>query len=215
MKTGRQTTGMLFAKYSCHPPMLGRVKALRREIFRKVHQVGVRGTLKHIVVKTFQYLRQARSPERQLPDPFDSMYGTDTAEIVPVGALDIPERRLTHANRYEPVALQDFDIALKEVPVRYEEYVFVDMGCGKGRALLLASRRPFKRIIGVELSVSLTKVAAENIRIYRDEMQRCREIEVLCQDASNYELPKDKIVLHLYNPFGSEIMRAVVVLHYS
>jgi tRNA1(Val) A37 N6-methylase TrmN6 len=36
--------------------------------------------------------------------------------------------------------------------VRLTDYSFIDLGAGKGLALLLASKYPFKSIVGVEYS---------------------------------------------------------------
>jgi predicted RNA methylase len=124
--------------------------------------------------------------------------------------LDIPSERIAQAERYQPVAVEEFEAAMRDLPINHKEYVFVDLGCGKGRALLLASRFPFQRALGVEISAFLAGVAEENVRRFQDHAQRCHTLDVLCQDASTYELPRDRLVLHLYNPFGAEIMRTVV-----
>ena len=39
--------------------------------------------------------------------------------------------------------------------------VFIDIGCGMGRAVVLAARYPIKRAIGVELAPSLALIANE------------------------------------------------------
>ena len=42
---------------------------------------------------------------------------------------------------------------LADLGIYYPDCVFLDLGAGKGRALLLASQFPFKRIVGVEFSI--------------------------------------------------------------
>ena len=173
--------------------------------------MGVLGTVKHGTMKAIRELRRGFSANGESPpDPFDSQYGTDTAEIVSVGALDIPDERLEHAIRYEPVVPEVFYAILNELPIKHEEFVFVDIGSGKGRALLMASRFPFKAIIGVELSASLASVAAKNIDVFKDPLQRCDRIEIVRADAVDYKLPGDNLVLFLYNPFDAAIMRKVL-----
>jgi hypothetical protein len=49
-----------------------------------------------------------------------------------------------------------------------QDFTFIDLGSGKGRALLMASAYPFKRIIGVEFMPELHRVAQENIRKYTE-----------------------------------------------
>jgi hypothetical protein len=84
------------------------------------------------------------------------------------------------------------------------------VGSGKRRALLLASQFSFKEIIGVELSPSLHRIAYSNIQIYRDDFQRCRKIRSICGDAAKYQIPPEKAVFYLFNPFDEEVMHMVL-----
>ena len=184
---------------------------LRRDLVRKVRQVGLLRTLKHGTRKLFRDFRSGILLTQGLSaDPFDSQYKTETAEIVSVGALDIPDDRLEHAIRYEAVVPEVFYAILNELPIKHEEFLFIDIGCGKGRALLMASRFPFKAIIGVELSASLADLATRNIGVFKDRTQQCKRIEIVRVDAVDYELPHDKLFLFLYNPFDEKIMCKVV-----
>ena len=46
---------------------------------------------------------------------------------------------------------------------RLRDFTFIDLGCGKGRVLLMASDYPFKKIIGVEFMPELHRAAQKNI----------------------------------------------------
>ena len=81
---------------------------------------------------------------------------------------------------------------------------------GRGAALLLASEFPFKRIMGVEFSDELSAIARENVASFPTEAQRCGDIEIVCEDAAEFELPVDPLVLYFYNPFHEPIMREVM-----
>ena len=80
------------------------------------------------------------------------------------------------------------------------EFVFLDLGSGKGRTLLMASDYPFREIIGVELLPSLHRAAQENIAAYKSENQKCFALQSLCADASEYEFPSRPMLLYLFNP---------------
>jgi hypothetical protein len=86
----------------------------------------------------------------------------------------------------------------------------VDLGCGKGRALLLASRFPFKQIIGVELSPQLHHTSLLNVGRFQSEWQRCTNIVSLCENATAFTFPPVNTVLYLFNPFGAGTLRSVV-----
>jgi SAM-dependent methyltransferase len=143
-------------------------------------------------------------------DPFDDTYGTDTARIVSVGALDIDDSRLAHSNRYEAVVPEMFVEIMASLPIVHKEFVFIDIGSGKGRALLLASRFPFAQIIGIELSASLTAIAANNIRIFDDPKMQCRAIRAECADGGAYIPAPVDTVLYLNNPFDEQVMQPLV-----
>ncbi len=187
-----------------------KIKTLRRNITRKVRQVGVIRTCKHGMLKLIAQLHGLAFSAESSSDSFDDKYGTDTAQIVSVGALDIPDDKLEHTNRYEAVVPEAFYGIMGELPVAHEEFVFIDVGSGKGRALLLASRLPFMRIVGVEISAALTEVALNNIRIFKDQMQKCSKIQAVCEDGAGYELPRQKTILYLNNPFDDQVMGPVV-----
>jgi hypothetical protein len=84
------------------------------------------------------------------------------------------------------------------------------MGSGKGRALLVASEFAFAKIVGVELSSHLHRIAAENIRRYSPETQQCRAFELHCMDVVDYDYGPEPPVLFLFDPFGRETVRSVV-----
>src|SRR5690348_8785344 len=49
--------------------------------------------------------------------------------------------------------------------------VFVDLGSGKGKALLIAGQLSFKRVIGVELDQELSESARSNIKQARPRLK--------------------------------------------
>lgn len=193
------------------PKKIGRVSALRREVRRKFYELGFWATLrlggKKLIHEVFKLFFQ----EENNPDDFDARYGTDTGGIIRPGALDISEDNALHAVRYETAKSEVYLDILNSLTISYPEFLFVDMGCGKGRALLLASQFPFKEIIGIELSKNLHKIACRNIQIYREKLQQCHKIQSVCENAANYKIPDEKIVFYLFNPFDEHVMRSVLL----
>src|SRR5262249_979101 len=80
----------------------------------------------------------------------------------------------------------------------------VDVGCGKGAALLVASEFPFRRIVGVEVVASFAAVARENARRAR------RTVEIVHADAASFDPPSDQLVLYLYNPFAASTLQRLL-----
>jgi predicted RNA methylase len=87
--------------------------------------------------------------------------------------------------------------------------VLVDFGCGKGRVLLIAAMRGLKRVAGVEFSEELCSIARENIRRLEKKTRLC-PVEVVCTDASLYEVQADETIFFFFNPFDSAVMNEVI-----
>ena len=91
-------------------------------------------------------------------------------------------------------------------------FTFVDIGCGKGLTLLLASDYGFRSVIGVELDPRLVEIARRNVRAFITPRSRHgRVIDVVHHDAANYEFPAGApTVAFMFNPFGEDTLRAVL-----
>ncbi|MFX0194936.1 MAG: hypothetical protein ACFFCW_02345 [Candidatus Hodarchaeota archaeon] len=132
---------------------------------------------------------------------FDKRFRVDTAGYIAPEKLDISYHRKKQAIQYQPTASVAFSLALSELPINYRDYVFVDYGSGKGRALLLAAHFPFKRIVGVELSNELHQIAQDNISRILTQPVKCRNIISVCEDATAFDLPNDPLVIYFFHPF--------------
>lgn len=148
--------------------------------------------------------------QRLAEQRYDRRYGVNTSGVVPTAKLDISEEQRCHAVEYTPTMAVKFGSLLSYLPLRYEKYVFVDFGCGKGRVLLIASDFPFHSIVGVELSPSLHSAAGENIARYHSRHKQCFDIDAVCADATAFEFPAEPLVLYFFNPFSDTIMRKVL-----
>lgn len=72
----------------------------------------------------------------------------------------------------------------------------------------MASRRRFRRVVGVEVVPSLARTARRNIQ-RPDPLRRCEDIAVVEGDAGTLPLPLGPLVLFLYNPFDAATVAAV------
>lgn len=140
----------------------------------------------------------------------DRRYGTDTGGLVPLSALAIDSPHGPHGVHYEPVTRAFFRRMLATVPIEPGRYTFVDLGCGKGRALLLAAAYPFRRIVGVDFAPELCRIARDNLRRYLAHTGKPDRFEVHCQDAASFQFPAGPLALYLYNPFGAPVLEKVL-----
>ena len=111
----------------------------------------------------------------------------------------------------EPALFHEMLAALAEQSRSdFHDFVFIDLGSGKGRTLLMASDYPFRRIVGVELLPSLHQAAEENLSKYRGESQKCFVLESICGDATEFAFPAEPTVLYLFNPFPESGLRRMI-----
>jgi SAM-dependent methyltransferase len=92
----------------------------------------------------------------------------------------------------------------------FHDFVFIDLGSGKGRTLLMASDYAFRRIMGVELLPALHRAAQDNLKQYRSESQKCFALESICGDATEFSFPDAPTVLYLFNPFSEGGLRRMI-----
>jgi SAM-dependent methyltransferase len=165
---------------------------------------GPRGTVRWILrsLPYHLWLHLSASGRRELN--FDEINSVDTGGIIEPADLGIIGHAATVADvvHYAPSRPKRFLRLLEILPIDYSRFVFVDIGAGKGRALLLAAQFPFKRIIGVEFAPKLAAIARKNAEEFTPREKPKARIEVICANALEYELPPENLVIYLFNPFG-------------
>jgi SAM-dependent methyltransferase len=165
---------------------------------------GIAETAKRALLNILDIIRW------HLDASFDRRYNVDTSGKISLGVLKIGSPNIENATWYEPVSTSCFKQLLRELRINYEDYIFIDYGSGKGRALFLAAEYPFAKILGIEFSPELNEVAIQNIAKYTNPNQHCVNIEVLCMDAVDFELPTHQCVLFFYSPFKAPIFLKVL-----
>ena len=184
------------------------LSAVARRLRRALRTYGMTGSARrgYALIRSAPGSRRARQEERA----FDRRFGVDTAGVVRLEGLAIGGLNREFGVRYQGSNPDAVRRMIRELEIEYEDYVFVDIGSGKGRVMLVASEFPFKHIVGVEFSPELHATAERNIAGYRNPAQRSTSIESVCMDATEYELPLEPLVLYFYNPFLETMMRTVL-----
>ncbi len=141
---------------------------------------------------------------------FDLKFGIETSRRSEVDEMDVLPEIAQHSIRYEPTPITLIKRILDNLPIKYEEFVFIDFGAGKCRTLLLASHYPFEKIVGIEVAPLICDISRNNIDNYNNVLQKCFNIELICSDASVFPIPKENLVLYLYNPFDDYVLRKLL-----
>jgi hypothetical protein len=193
---------------------------------------GVVGTAGHYGSVLWQFAkrqtptaREASSQQRRRDEEFaqkrlsidcdfDTRYGVDTG-----GKDDLVGHSIVGPNRYEGnfyigVFPSTFNRLIESLQIRPSEWTFVDIGAGKGRALLMAQMLGFKRSIGVEFSQDLVAVCLKNLMVFGQTYPELPPAEIHCLDALQYDLPSGPLILYLANPFGCTVMKSMALRIY-
>ncbi|HWQ92655.1 MAG TPA: class I SAM-dependent methyltransferase [Clostridia bacterium] len=141
---------------------------------------------------------------------FDQQYGVDTAGVFRPRSDQVVGRNWALGGNYQAVHPAAFLEAMQTVNVAHKDFVFIDLGAGKGRTLLMAAAFPFKRIIGVEYCDELSQVARLNASRLPAWAKKCDTIEVVTADAAEYVFPDDPLVIFMNHPFAEPVMAKVV-----
>jgi SAM-dependent methyltransferase len=153
--------------------------------------------------------------------PFDTLHGTDTSGLIPGSVIARgTAAKVEDLTAYYGVApsilhglldrwLDRTVLPAGERPRDIECTVFLDIGAGKGRAMLLASQHPFLRVEGVELNPALAQTARRNIALWqRDPLANALAPLLLHHaDATTHPLPLEPTVAFLFHPFELPILR--------
>jgi hypothetical protein len=146
------------------------------------------------------FLRDS-TPERRRRRYGDMEYDWEHRVNTTSGTVGWRQRLLgVFHSPYQPTDAALFQEMMASLPIDFSEFTFVDLGSGKGRTLLMASEYPFRRIVGVEILPELHRAAEENIANYQSTTQQCTQVESICADASEFDLPEEPLLLYLFNP---------------
>lgn len=136
---------------------------------------------------------------------FDWRYGVDTCGQQSVSQLGITGQRAVDVHGFSSSSIGTVRAILARLPIRHEEWVFTDLGSGKGRTLLLASTYPFKRVVGVEHAYSLINISRENLRNFAGKMS-CFDSAIVAGDVLDYLPPADEnLLVYMFNPFSAQL----------
>ena len=182
--------------------------ALRRALFG-VGPVATGRALIRRIKRDDPELFRAAPPAAGRPHPFDEEFGVETGGFVGWRDLQAGGANDPYISGYLAISpsVGRRIFGLVEDP---GEFTFIDFGCGKGRAVFLASELPFRRVIGVEIGGELAAAARRNAAVITGRFPRHPPVEVVHGDAAAFDLPLEPLVVFLNQPFEVPVMRQVL-----
>jgi SAM-dependent methyltransferase len=176
------------------------------EVWRLARAHGLRGS-SEFLWRNLRLILAIRLNRR-----FDQRYNVETAGNIPNTYLNVVGPNREHGHFFLSSPITTCRAMLRSLPAGedYRDFAFVDLGSGKGRALLIAAAEyDFRRVIGVEYATALHEAAVRNIETYSGP-RRCGAIEAMCADATMFHFPEDPLVVYLLSPFDDTIFAQVL-----
>jgi len=143
---------------------------------------------------------------------FDLKYRTKTHKPLNLNSLKIESENKKYGVQYEGVNSYIFNTIFQRLGsygYKFDALRFIDFGCGKGKALMLASRF-CSRLIGVEFSSELCLICKKNLDGFAKRKGKELNYKIINIDAAKYTIPNDAAVFFFYNPFFENVMNVVV-----
>lgn len=146
----------------------------------------------------------------------EKKYDINTTGADELKSLEKKGIETDHSTIYMPVSydlLQDLFKQLNQLtnsqdavhkPINH----FLDIGCGKGRALCVAAHHGFNKVTGIDFSKEFCIAAEANLAITKQKIPDL-QYKVINNDAFYFEIPNDVDCIFMFNPFDDVILNGV------
>ncbi len=174
-----------------------------RRLIHSIDHHGLRGAIRQALRLAPRSVNAGVVRQEFGPHPFDRDHQVETSGLVRGEDIDPGSLSGLYITGYYGISPSTLRQALELLPEPVDAYTFVDLGCGKGRALLVAAELEFQRLIGVEISPELARTAQKNTA-------REPRIHVEQGDATTFVFPQEPLVIFLYHPFLPPVLKKVL-----
>jgi len=139
-----------------------------------------------------------------------------------IGYLDLASDDLDTYVKNSGTGLEDLSLSSKTVKPRQTSGIelesavetlgitasdrIIDLGCGKGAAMIRLSKFPFARIDGLEHSPEWVRIARRNL----SRLGLTKRSTIYCSDAAEFTGLDGYNYVYLFNPFPLSILRSLL-----
>lgn len=138
----------------------------------------------------------------------EKRYGIQTTGADELHSLEKKGIDTGHATIYMPLSYDILEDVLSQVNAGSTRH-FIDIGCGKGRAMCVAAHKGFTKISGIDFSREFCDAARKNLQETQQHIPGFK-FTVYNNDAFYFDIPADADCIFLFNPFDEVIMSGVI-----
>lgn len=132
-------------------------------------------------------------------------YGINTVKPEQLKYLTITEGEVEKGSPYEAVSYYLLEKVLSTFRKFSKATALVDLGCGKGRVMVVSVFFGFVTVTGIDFAKELCVEAKKNMARIEPLFKKI-EWDVICKDVLNYEIRNTDSVFFMFNPFEKEIL---------
>lgn len=141
---------------------------------------------------------------------FDFRYGVETCRQVRLAGLHIDSDNVSHGHRYEAARVVEVRRTLRQVrSLLPPDARLVELGCGKGRILMIAAECGYAGATGVEFAAELCEISKKNLEEFHKRTQCTAELKIVHGDVVKYEIGPRDMLFTLFNPFDESVTEQV------
>lgn len=139
----------------------------------------------------------------------EKKYQINTTSFNNLSDFNIKGDQLKHGTEYMPVSYFTIEELLSRLPKEIKKEVFLDIGCGKGRALCVAAHFGFINLKGIDFAKEMIDAAETNL-IKTKNLFPDLNYELSWSDVSSLVIEKNVSTIFLFNPFNQKVMEMVI-----
>ena len=181
---------------------------MKRQVKRLVWLGARLPPVRRALISYFE-LVAARDKGWKRTHPFDKAHGVRTSGMLPGYVLQPGDPLDAPTTAYAAAQPSIVRAALATVP-EPQRCHFFDLGCGKGRPLLIATEFGFASITGIELSPTVAALARRNAAVFARAHPHRTPVRIVVGDATAPEWPAGPLVVFFYNSFGRPLVERLL-----
>ena len=133
-------------------------------------------------------------------------YGSNTLIPIELKNLTITGGDIKKASRYEAVSFYMLEQLLTAFRKISGETSIIDLGCGKGRMMMVAPHFGFTNIKGIDFARELCQQAIANMKVKEKQFPGIKS-KVIHQNVEEYDIRPGDSVFFMFNPFDSQVLK--------
>ncbi len=132
----------------------------------------------------------------------EKKYNINTTRPTELKDLTIKNGDILQSSRYEAANYFILENLLSKVITLTDPTGFVDLGCGKGRAMVVAAHFGFDNIKGIDFAEEVCAEAKYNMEALKKKLSF--ESSVICANVLDYPIQPEDTVFFMFNPFTED-----------